>query len=903
MIRKVNLEIKTALLFALGLVGVVLSSLLLTRYFFLYSLYELENIEVRRASAQAASVIESITKNQEEASYDWAHWDETYLLLTDKDPIYAERNLTPESLDILNVDIMAFLDPMGIPSLAYGRFSDYEVKYITDQILNSASVTEYLHLMASRRDSDKQSFSSLIRIDQQLWVISLTSVRDNSGQSDMVGWMVWAQDLTTRFPERYQAILITDNQLITDTELLTWWTEVSASEPSLMIERTGQFLTHYSLLKSAANETVGVLKTIEPRMYFQQARMVFFRLIVVMIMVTSAIALSLYGVFWITVSRRFSYFEKGMQNLLSAVDAPVKNKHTDEFDRITQWVSSLAESSTQTQEKLQETLQKFDALYHGHTVGMILLTDRVIIDVSPTLLMLLGFQREQLIGQPIGAICGCHNTQCGSDQFYRLLSQGQHHFETSMKRSNGNEIICSVEATLLNDYDNTSVMLLVKDISEQKQQAELIKTLTHYDPVSGLLNRPTLVEQANLLLDDNAAVNALYLYAARLKEIEAIYGHDYYDKAVQHLATTLKYIFPTQLIGRISEHAFMVLSTDSQDKLVQKGNRILTAYRQKIVLEDMECDLGLKATLVSSPIGLDNFDRLSRSADYAATYHHSSVSVTVVSAEDVQRAETLLVIHRDIISALKEGQFVAYYQPIVKASSGELVGFEALARWQHPQLGLLFPEVFIPVAEQRKLIVELGEQILDKACQFIQSLPRHESHHLSIHVNISSPHFHHNSLVDTLKRLIQHYQLHPRQLVLELTESILLGAEEDIIQRMQTIKALGVQLALDDFGTGYSSFSSLCNFPLDIVKLDKSYIDRLEDNQKAQILIKNIIYMAQELGMMVVAEGVENAEQLKQLLVWNIDEIQGYYFYKPMTQEQVMAYFSEEMPTLKIDER
>lgn len=127
--------------------------------------------------------------------------------------------------------------------------------------------------------------------------------------------------------------------------------------------------------------------------------------------------------------------------------------------------------------------------------------------------------------------------------------------------------------------------------------------------------------------------------------------------------------------------------------------------------------------------------------------------------------------------------------------------------------------------------------------------------------------------------------------MLELTESILLGAEEDIIQRMQTIKALGVQLALDDFGTGYSSFSSLCNFPLDIVKLDKSYIDRLEDNQKAQILIKNIIYMAQELGMTTVAEGVESVDQLRQLLVWDIDEIQGYYFYKPMTSEQAKEHF------------
>lgn len=145
--------------------------------------------------------------------------------------------------------------------------------------------------------------------------------------------------------------------------------------------------------------------------------------------------------------------------------------------------------------------------------------------------------------------------------------------------------------------------------------------------------------------------------------------------------------------------------------------------------------------------------------------------------------------------------------------------------------------------------------------------------------------------METLQKTIEQYQLEPGQLVLELTESILLGAEEETLQRMDAIKALGVQLALDDFGTGYSSFSSLCNFPLDIVKLDKSYIDRLEVNEKAKSLIRNIIHMAQELGLTTVAEGVENASQLRKLNVWNVDEIQGYYFYKPMNAAQALEKF------------
>ncbi|QSA19975.1 EAL domain-containing protein, partial [Vibrio furnissii] len=176
----------------------------------------------------------------------------------------------------------------------------------------------------------------------------------------------------------------------------------------------------------------------------------------------------------------------------------------------------------------------------------------------------------------------------------------------------------------------------------------------------------------------------------------------------------------------------------------------------------------------------------------------------------------------------KNRKIIAHYQPIVKAASGQLVGFEALARWKHSQFGMVSPAVFVPLAEQRKLIVELGEQILDQACAFLQTFQQAQGHNkqmVSIHVNISSPHFYHSSLVDTLRNVIAQYQLEAGQLVLELTESILMGVEEETQQRMDAIKALGVQLALDDFGTGYSSFSSLCNFPLDIVKLDKSYID------------------------------------------------------------------------------
>lgn len=155
-------------------------------------------------------------------------------------------------------------------------------------------------------------------------------------------------------------------------------------------------------------------------------------------------------------------------------------------------------------------------------------------------------------------------------------------------------------------------------------------------------------------------------------------------------------------------------------------------------------------------------------------------------------------------------------------------------------------------------------------------------------------HFYHARLPDALRHVMDEFDIAPGQLVIEITESTLLGIESETLERTKEIKSLGIQLALDDFGTGYSSFSTLCSFPLDIVKLDKSYIDQLENNDRARTLIRSIASMAKELGLTTVAEGVETASQLRKLKIWHVDEIQGYYFYKPMPESEALNAFERQ---------
>ncbi|EKO3367751.1 EAL domain-containing protein [Vibrio fluvialis] len=895
--RSVKLHTKTALLFSLGLMAVIFSCLFVTRYFFLFSINELEDMEIHRASNQAQAVIKSLVNRQEKNSFDWAYWDETYSLLNDENPDYIERNLTEESLDALTIDLMAFLRPNYNLVASLGRSEDAHID--VQSILATPSLSAFLHTMSKRLDSQKSSDAGLVKIGDQVWIISMTPVRDSSGESETVGWMLWGQQLTRTFPSLYQDLLMAQSQLLTDPNAISGVHEAfGVDDNPHSIFRSNQELVHYASIRDMTGSEVAILKTWEPRLYYQKGEHVFYYLIISMLVVTSLISMVVFWLFRDKVGKRFISFEQNIQDLLGVMPQHSDNKQ-DEFERITQLVESLALSSNQAQDQLKATLQKFEALYHGQSVGMILLSDRVIADVNPATLELLGYQREELIGKTLDAICGTSNAECAVDQFFVMLANGQNKFDTFMQRSDLSEIACSVEATLLQDSDTSSVMLAVQDISEQKQQAELIQTLTQYDPISGLLNRPTLIESVRSLFrnqSDDHEFSIMYFNATRLKEIDEVYGHELYDACVRHIADSLKRYFSREEVGRISESEFVVCCTGPIGRVERMGNHILAAYRAKISLADMELDLGLKGALLPSSIDFENFENIAHCGYYTVMNRNPSVAnqLTVVTPEQFERTQEAQILNRDIVAALKNREIIAHYQPIVKAASGQLVGFEALARWKHPQFGMVSPAVFVPLAEQRKLIVELGEQILDQACEFLQTFQQAQAHNkqmVSIHVNISSPHFYHSSLVDTLRKVIDQYQLAAGQLVLELTESILMGVEEETLQRMDAIKALGVQLALDDFGTGYSSFSSLCNFPLDIVKLDKSYIDGLDTNEKAKSLIRNIISMSQELGLTTVAEGVENASQLRKLNVWNVDEIQGYYFYKPMDAALALETF------------
>ncbi|CAK4067812.1 EAL domain-containing protein [Vibrio sp. 16] len=895
-----KLETKTALYFIFGLLGITLSCLYITRYFFLLSLDSLETMESNRASAQAQSLITTMVQELEVRSYDWAYWDETHeLLLGASLSDYRERNLVQESLDALSLDLMIFTDLQGqvIDSIER-RDGDSEPVTLPAKIMSEPAVLEHISKMNKVLDSFRESFSGLLTVDDQVWIITLSPVRNSDGTSASSGWLIWGQNLTARFPGNYNSILIADNKIeyVSDSH-----------QGSLVpeIEKTRRTLIQTVDLAGMSGEPAAHLTTVVERVHYLKGSVLFSYLFVAVAIVAVVISLATFLIFRRRVAVRFSDLEKDIDELFSSYQLEGLNQpNKDELDRLVKLVKTLASNTSSAQEQLLDTQQKFDALYQSQTIAMVLVREREIVDINHTALSLLDYQHEEVVHQPLDLLCpDSDQPECQIDRMYRMYYQGQTQFEAQMLTKNGDKIDCHIEVRSIQYQGSDAVMLSIRDVRENKQQAKLIEDLVERDNLSGLWNRKAIMEKARNFVE--VAPNQFsffYVTIPSLMHASEVYGHQVYDESLEAIAN----LFGSELgvfpVGRISSHEFLVLIEERKDchKAKRGAIRFKEALSRKLQIQDVTMDLQCQIAMIAPDITHHSLDTLIHAAIHAIELDGNKAhngDPIYVGEQTFNIAQASAAILRDLKGAIESREIHANYQPIVESKTGDIVGFEALARWQHSAHGFVSPGVFIPLAERHHHIIELGESILEQSCEFIQRvnlIRRHQGKTpLTIHVNLSAAHFYHQDLAQFLQRVIEDYAVQPGQLVIEVTESMLMGIEEEVINRMEMIKSLGVLFALDDFGTGYSSFTTLCCFPLDIVKLDKSYIDQVESNDRAKSLVRNIANMAQELGLTTVAEGVETASQARKLKNWNIEEIQGFYFYKPMPEGEVLALLGD----------
>lgn len=496
------------------------------------------------------------------------------------------------------------------------------------------------------------------------------------------------------------------------------------------------------------------------------------------------------------------------------------------------------------------------------------------------------------------------------------ILQGRKEFSLDYRIIIKDDIWCTVheQGEVLYDQQGRAVSVhgTLQDISDRIRAEEQIRFLAYYDSLTGLPNRQLFMEHVEQALQaarrGETKMALLYLDLDRFKRINDTLGHGAGDQLLKKISNDLSdCVRSSDIIGkadmangprvslsRLGGDEFTLLLTGLAEEehagLVAK--RILELVNQPVEVKDQEVYVSASIGIALYPRDGDSVDLLLRSADLAM-YHakeRGPGSFMFFSNQMNNRALERLNIETDLKKALERDELVLFYQPQINMQTGELAGFEALVRWQHPVHGLVPPVKFIPVAEECGLIVPVSDWVLHEACRQNQQWIDAGFKPVRMGVNISSVQFAKQNLTGVVREALRATGLDPRYLELELTESAIMQNVGKVIETLGEMKSLGINLSVDDFGTGYSSMSYLKRFPLDTLKIDRSFImDIIFDENDASI-VKAIIALAKILGLKTISEGVETREQLEFLRRHGCDELQGFLISKPVPAKDVERF-------------
>jgi diguanylate cyclase (GGDEF)-like protein/PAS domain S-box-containing protein len=450
------------------------------------------------------------------------------------------------------------------------------------------------------------------------------------------------------------------------------------------------------------------------------------------------------------------------------------------------------------------------------------------------------------------------------------------------------------------DGEVTHFVGVLNDITEAKHYERRLHHLAHHDPLTGLANRTLLQERLAIAIDDaerDGALGALvFLDLDNFKHINDNFGHDAGDAVLRETALRLRQsVREDDTVARVGGDEFVLVIKDQQDaaEVALLVERIRKSVSASIVFGTQEIEPGTSIGVCLFPRDGDTADRAMRAAD-AAMYHAKSLgknNCQFYSAQLNQVVHQRLLLEVSLGRAIRGRELELGYQPKVDLRSGRVVGAEALVRWNHPEHGLLQPAEFIPVAEQTGLIVPLGEWVLAEACATLQDLHGLGIHDFVVSVNMAARQLRQREFVARLADTLKRHQVKPQCLELEVTESQLMDNPDEAMDALLQLKALGVRLSIDDFGTGYSSLAYLQKFPVDCIKIDRSFLTNGGGEGHA-VITRAIIALGHNLKMQVIAEGVETSEQLAFLRDHDCDQMQGYYFSPPVSRVELQDLLS-----------
>ncbi len=523
-----------------------------------------------------------------------------------------------------------------------------------------------------------------------------------------------------------------------------------------------------------------------------------------------------------------------------------------------------------------------------------------IVLLNPKGCEILGVAKEEAIGKDWFDTFVAREEAARSKDLFGGIIKGQQeiveYYENKVRTCSGEERVIAWHNALLRDPSGviTGTFSSGEDITKIQESEKELERMAHYDLLTGLPNRLLLSAWLDHSIQraqrDRAKVVVLYVDIDNFKDINESYGYSVGDLIIKHVASKMRELIRHEdTISRIGSDEFVILLEEIQkvSECEHTLMQIMGLFNDPIEIPEGDLKLTISIGIALYPDDGENSETLLKNADIAlrrAKEAGRNSYCFFAHEMSVQLLERVLM-ERELHRAVDEKEFIVYYQPQIDLSTGQLVGAEALVRWKHPALGIVNPDVFIPLAESNNLIIPIGEEVLAQSCKAVKRWKELGLFPGRISVNVSGKQFERPDVVETIHSIITQSALELHYVELEITESVLMSNPSVLGEKLIALKALGIEVAIDDFGTGYSSLSYLKAFSIDKLKIDQSFVCELPSSDRDGAIVKAIIAMADAFGFTTIAEGIEEEAQAQFLKEAGCMQGQGYIYARPLDEK------------------